>query len=375
MSKIYKVILFSSIISLLLYIFLFYGDTGIFPSIKKNFDSYAWSVITGVISGFALLIISQKLNEAFPWRIAFGKRFFSGFALNLISTLIISVALIYLYFLLPFQDIPFKDFYARHFDTTLKFFILIFVVVLFYTISDFSVFSFNQYAKGQIETARLKRTLLNLQFEALKSQLSPHYLFNSLNTISSLIYRDITIAEEFIRKLALTYQSILDTYDKNLVNLSEELKIVEAYKFLMEIRFEKAFQVYIDIPKTIHQTKVPPLAIQMLMENAIKHNAISEEKPLHVTIYHEKDCIIVSNNHNAKPYYLTVENNLIQNPAFGKSYKIGLENIKRRYSFYTDKKISIEKNSKFTVRLPVLNIKQTSYDEKKGNNILKLVFN
>lgn len=371
MSKVYKDILVNTIISVLLYIYLNYSDNGVIPNIKDNFDTYLWSIVIGTVVGYVFRYINITLNKTFSWVTVFTKRFFLGFILYLLAVFVISSVLIVIYFILPFQEITFSEYLSSNTDTVLKFIILIVLFVLSYTLSDFSIFSFNQYAKGQIEASRLKRMQLNLQFEALKSQLSPHYLFNSLNTISSLLYRDITIAEEYIRKLALTYQSILDSYYKNLINLEDEINIVSAYKFLMEIRFEKAFQVDINIPDTLFKTKIPPLAIQMLVENAIKHNAISENKPLNVIIYNEDNNLVISNNYNLKPYYVKVDNSLIENPAFGKSYKIGLENIRKRYAFYTNRKIKIEKNENFVVRLPIIKTKNTIKDGKEKSGVIK----
>ncbi|MFC2138098.1 sensor histidine kinase [Bacteroidota bacterium] len=366
MQKVYNIIITSSIISLLLFIFLFFSDTGQFPSIKLYFEIYIWAIIIGNCSGFILYIISRWLNKKIPWNIGFGKRFFSGLFLNLIVTSLITLLIFVIYFILPISRVNISDFYSDHFDTILKGLILIFTIVMFYTLADFSMYSYVQFAKGQVENAKLKRTQLNLQFDALKSQLSPHYLFNSLNTISSLIYRDIKIAEEFIRKLAITYQYILEKYERNLITLSEELEIVNAYKFLMEIRFEKAFILTVNLPESLNSSKIPSLSIQMLVENAIKHNAISIENPIKVEISHESNYIVVTNNLSPKPYYVNVENNLIQNPIYTKSHKIGLENIKKRYSLYTNRSIQISKNEKFIVKLPVLQL--NNYEESLISN-------
>lgn len=359
MQKVYNIVITSSLISLLLFIFLFFSDTGQFPAVFNYFEIYLWAIIIGNSCGFILYIISNWLNKKIPWNVGFGKRFFSGLFLNLIITSLITVLIVLFYFLLPISVLNFNDFYSEHLDTILKCMILVFTIIIFYTLADFSMYSFLQYARGQVENAKLKRTQLNLKFDALKSQLSPHYLFNSLNTISSLIYRDIKIAEEFIRKLAITYQYILDKYKNNLITLKEELEIVNAYKFLMEIRFEKAFLLLVDLPESLNNTKIPSLSIQMLVENAIKHNAISIENPLKVEIFHENNFLIVQNNLSPKPFYVNVENNLIQNPIYTKSHKIGLDNIKKRYSLYTNRNVQIDKNEKFTVKLPILNFNKS----------------
>jgi len=193
----------------------------------------------------------------------------------------------------------------------------------------------------QIESERQIRKQIELQFEALKTQLSPHYLFNSLNTISLLIYKDQQLAEKFIRKLALTYQYILDSHEKKLVPIKEEIEFIHAYTYLIKVRYEESFQIDIKIDPVIERALIPPLSIQILIENAVKHNVLSNEEPLTVTI----------KNNNS---FLIIENNILKNPSTQHSFRIGHNNIINRYQYFTDKKIAITKSDKYTVQLPVI---------------------
>ncbi len=193
----------------------------------------------------------------------------------------------------------------------------------------------------EIRSVEMMNNQLNLQFEALKSQLDPHFLFNSLNTISSLLYKDTEKAEKFIRMFAESYRFIFQQNDKALIPLQKELDFVEAYNFLLEVRFQEAYELKINLPENIKKSYVPPLSVQMLVENAIKHNLISQTSPLAVEIVSDKDYLCVKNNINP----------LREQPE---SFQIGIENIKKRYSFFTKENILLDKNEHFKVSLPLL---------------------
>jgi sensor histidine kinase YesM len=220
---------------------------------------------------------------------------------------------------------------------------------------NFSVFSFNQYAHVQLQTIKLERTQLNLQFEALKSQLSPHFLFNGLNTISSLIYKDIRLTERFIRQLAGTYRYILRTGELKLVAVEQETIMAENYFFMQKTRFGDSISLEINLDDKLKTSLIPPLTLQMLIENALKHNQIREENNLKLTIKNiDHKFIIVENNILPKPELLKIGNNLVDRPKQIKSHKIGLANIRSRYAYFTNRPVDIVINQKFTVKLPVI---------------------
>jgi LytS/YehU family sensor histidine kinase len=229
-------------------------------------------------------------------------------------------------------------------DAALKWLILTGFAIFGYTLTSFMLFSYQHYAVMQVQALHLKRTQLALQTELLKSQLSPHYLFNSLNTISSLAHRDAGQAEQFVRKLAHTYQYVLNTHDQPLVRLEEELQFVRAYNHLLKVRFEGAIQIREEVAAHLLGCRVPPLTLQMLVENAVKHNAVSRESPLHICIYSDSE------------NYLNVINTIgEQQPAAREhSLKVGLENIRKRYHYHTNQQIQVAQEGYYTVRLPLL---------------------
>jgi hypothetical protein len=180
------------------------------------------------------------------------------------------------------------------------------------------------------------------KFESLKSQLDPHFLFNSLNVLTSLIGENPDQAEKFTTKLSKVYRYVLEQRNKDLVPIQEELRFAKTYMQLLGMRFEDAIQF--NIPDNISNDtlKMVPLSLQLLLENAVKHNVVSSSKPLVISIYEE-------NNH------LIIENNINPKEAIGKSTKVGLQNIADRYGLITDRSVKIENNNTtFKVSLPLL---------------------
>ena len=136
----------------------------------------------------------------------------------------------------------------------------------------FALYSYRYYGKMKLSRLRREREQMDLQWQALSNQLQPHFLFNSLNTISALVHEDEQRAEQFIRRLAHAYQYTLETYGKNLVPLKDELQFVQSYYYLLKTRFADQLDIKIDVAATADQLKVLPLGVQLLVENAIKHN-------------------------------------------------------------------------------------------------------
>ncbi|MCD4736963.1 MAG: histidine kinase [Bacteroidales bacterium] len=180
------------------------------------------------------------------------------------------------------------------------------------------------------------------QFETLKHQVNPHFLFNSLNVLSSLIYIDQDKAAKFVRQLSKVYRYVLEHKDKDLVQIEEEIPFIESYIFLIKTRFDKNLDIDLQIQHEDLGKQVAPMVVQLLLENAIKHNVISKVKPLNIKVYTD------GNN-------LTVENTLQLKTSTEVSAGVGLENIRKRYQYLTNKKISInDKDSRFIVQIPLL---------------------
>ena len=349
-----RILSMSVLLGLLFWIYVTYAGLGRIILPTKNSIQFLFVVTSLALVAAALLYAGQKIEHIFPWHRNASVRFGIGSLVNLVigfGSLAIFTAL---YIRMFHKNYRLAEFAVKYSDALLKLFIMVFVSVMAYTVIDFAVHSYKKYVTGQVETARIMREQLNLQFEALKKQMSPHFLFNSLNTISSLIYRNNNLAESFIRKLARTYQSVLEYHHSRLIPLNAELDLVESYGYLMSVRYEKAMDIVLHVNECALDLMVPPLSVQMLVENAIKHNQLSYENPLHVEIYDEEDYLYVKNNYLGQPKYLKIKNNLVENPVSAGSHQVGLENIKQRYFYLTGKNIVIRKDSFFVVGIPLI---------------------
>ncbi len=198
-----------------------------------------------------------------------------------------------------------------------------------------------QWKQSAVNAERYAKESMAATYENLKSQVNPHFLFNSLNALTNLVYEDQDKAANFIKQLSEVYRYVLDTRDREVVPLEEEVKFLNSYIYLQQIRFGDKLSIELSLNGL--NTMVAPLALQMLIENAVKHNEVSEENPLHVKIYQEIGFIVV-------------ENNLQKKSRLGESSSgLGLENISKRYEFLSKKKVKIEQvNNKFLVKLPVI---------------------
>lgn len=181
------------------------------------------------------------------------------------------------------------------------------------------------------------------QKKTLQDLVSPHFLFNSLNTAASIAADETEKAVEFVEKLSDLYKFILKNNENKLIELKEEIEIVEKYCYLIQTRFGKYFQIEIKIPKKFNKILIPPLALQNLVENAAKHNAVTRKKPLRLSIEIIKDYIVVINNINPK------------NTFKNESTNLGLNYIKTQIEQFSEQKIYIEKtDNNFKVKIPLI---------------------
>lgn len=330
----------------LFFVYLHYSEKGTFPVLSQNVSGLLLSVALGAMAGFTAYALNHLLDKWIPWKSSFAVRFLVGYIAQVIGVTIILFGLSSVLLETLGSSVFWKGFSLSDEDLKWKLLILILVSSFIYKVIYTLLFSYKQYAVTQIETVQNERRQLELQFEALKSQLSPHYLFNSLNTISSLIYNDPQTAEQFIRRLALTYQYILSTQHKKYVLLLDEIEFVQSYYYLLRIRFQQSLTLEINLPASVMNSPIPPLTLQLLVENAVKHNTISQDKPLF---------IYISSVDNTE---LRVSNTKNESEQASASFRIGLENIRKRYQFFTNRKIEVKDDEKFIVSLPVIKLKQ-----------------
>lgn len=206
-----------------------------------------------------------------------------------------------------------------------------------------SVLFFKNWKNAAVHEEFLKREKLALEYETLKSQINPHFLFNSFTALSSLVYKDQDKAVEFIREMSNVYRYILEQKEKDMVAVKQELDFIRAVIYLYTIRHGENLVVNINVDAADNEF-ILPISLQMVLENAIKHNEISVQKPLTVDIFRESDNIVVRNN-------------LQPRQTLPHSSSIGLPNISNRYMLLASKDVSVVKTSTdFIVKLPILKL-------------------
>ena len=199
------------------------------------------------------------------------------------------------------------------------------------------------YQKNLLEKEQAKQKALQHQLQALRTQINPHFLFNSLNSLSTLIRQKPEKASSFVDKLSWLLRATLQRSEQDFISLQEELEYLEAYIFLQKERFGAKFKVTIDIPDDWKKEIIPSFSLQLLVENAIKHNVVSKRQPLEVKIYSDSGFLIVRNPIQARRDAV-------------ESTGIGLSNLSTRFNLLKKRSIEIHKDEQFfVVKLPVFN--------------------
>lgn len=201
---------------------------------------------------------------------------------------------------------------------------------------------FKRGEENKILAERLIKENTQIKFQILKDQLNPHFLFNSLNVLSSLTSKDQEKAQKFVDEFSNVYRYTLDVIDKTVVELRDEIQFAKSYLYLQKIRFDDSIKYEININAEKLSFFVPPLALQTLLENSFKHNRASADEPLYINIYDQDNFIVISNN-------LQIKKGTIS------SSKVGLENLKKRYNFICgiDPQFLITKN-KYIAKIPLI---------------------
>lgn len=194
-----------------------------------------------------------------------------------------------------------------------------------------------------LEIGKLKEAQLEANLSSLKEQLSPHFLFNTLNTLSTLTTEKTV--KDYVAQLANVYRYVLKNKINNTTTLSKELEFAKAYLYIMQIRYDEALTVNIDVDEKFGQTQIAPFSLQLLVENAMKHNIASLSKPLHILLF------------NIGDEYIVVQNNLQEKNTSSNSTGIGLNNIMERYKYLFQREVVIEKDlNLFKVKLPIIHL-------------------
>lgn len=224
------------------------------------------------------------------------------------------------------------------------------LVNLLYHLINTVIFYFKEYRISKHQTETLRKLNAQAELQIVKNQINPHFLFNNLNVLSTLVLQNNDEANKFIEEFSKVYRYILSNQDKELVDLKTELYFIRPYIFLLEKRFGTGLSVEIDVNEINHHKYIIPAALQMLIENAIKHNVISKQKPLNIKISISDDNKIV------------VTNNLQLRQSSEPSSYIGLKNIIKRYQLVAEEKVIVkEAIDFFSVTIPLINVTKKAY--------------
>ena len=235
----------------------------------------------------------------------------------------------------------FEEFYNQEFQHG-TFYLLALIITVAISIFFHAVSFYKELQKRKVTEHKIIAGTASAQFDALKNQLDPHFLFNSLNVLTSLIDENPDAAQQFTTSLSKVYRYVLEQKNKELVSVDEELKFAKTYISLLKMRFEDS--IVFEIPERSNnpEAKVVPLSLQLLLENAVKHNIVNSSNPLHIKIYENQGNLVV-------------ENRLQPKEVLKKSSGVGLANIKQRYSLLSNKAVNINKTaSHFSVAIPML---------------------
>ncbi|MBC5833553.1 Pr2TM family membrane protein [Flavobacterium sp. F372] len=309
--------------------------------------NFGYVMLYGFTLYFANALLFIYLDKVFQAERFTRKRIIIGF----VSSFLVSILVIFL--LRVFEDViieqrSFSEFLSNE---TMSNYLVSIIITLIVSLAFHAFYFYKAYNESKVKEQKIIASSASAQFESLKNQIDPHFLFNSLNVLSSLIEENPEAAQKFTTSLSKVYRYVLEQKDKELVSVEEELKFAKTYMNLLKMRFENS--ITFEVPEFENdEAKVVPLSLQLLLENCIKHNIVSEKKPLHIKIYIEENELIIENNKQIKE--------VLQDRK-----GVGLQNIVSRYAILTKRNVIIQESEViFKVKLPILTKQIISIDTK-----------
>ena len=333
-------------INIIVSLFIFLIDGG-----EKTFEKYSVNfLISGMYTFFIGLgngFLNDYLDSKFSWTEETRKRTIAA----IVGTLVINIALVYFCNYLNFIVIQGRNpekFFNGEMNFINWFFINFAIMISAIGHARGFMAAWKNSTKKEVVEQKLIAKSANAQFESLKNQLDPHFLFNSLNVLDSLIEENPVQAQRFTNSMSKIYRYVLEQKDKELVSVEEEIDFAKTYCELLKTRFEDAVTFDFNISEEDKKGFVVPLSLQLLLENSIKHNFATSSKPLNIKIFTEKGNLIIENN---------LQTRELPNTSTG----VGLANIVSRYNLLTERNVFVEKSEAFfRVKLPILTEKLNS---------------
>ena len=291
--------------------------------------------------GFGNGLINNLLDKKWDWLTQTNTRIYLGIVGTVLYTIPIVLLINYLIFVV-LQKLPANEFFSERMIWVHLFYIILSLAISTFMHARSFMINWKQASKIEVTQQKIIAGTASAKFESLKNQIDPHFLFNSLNVLSSLIEENPENAQRFTTSLSKIYRYVLEQKDKELVSVEEELSFAKTYMNLLKMRFENSLDYELKIDVIPEDAKVVPLSLQLLLENTVKHNIVSEQKPLRIVIF-------IENN------YLVVQNDFQKKEVLQERRGLGLQNIVNRYGIITDRKVIIDQNEEtFTVKIPIL---------------------
>lgn len=316
---------------------------------EKNLENFSLTLFISAMYSFLIGtgngLINNFLNKKVPWSEATTKRAILSIVSILIANFILVYFCNYINFVVIQKATTTEAFFSGKYNFINWFMVNVALLISAFLHAKSFMEELKKSSKKEVVEQKLIAKSANAQFESLKNQLDPHFLFNSLNVLSSLIDENPSQAQKFTASMSKIYRYVLEQKDKELVTIEDEIEFAKTYCGLLKTRFEDSVNFIFDVKEDDLRRFVVPLSLQLLLENCIKHNLATSSKPLLIRIFTEGDT-------------LCIENNLQIREQIKESAGIGLANIVQRYSLLTKKNVFIEKSEDyFKVKLPILSEK------------------
>jgi hypothetical protein len=310
-------------------------------NVKNVLLTFVLSCMYSFGLGFGNGFLNILLDRKWDWLEQTNLRVYYGILITILYTIPVVLGINYFIFIV-LRKMPLDEFFNQNMIWTHLFYIILSLGVSTFMQARSFMVKWKQASKFEITQQKIIAGTANAKFESLKNQIDPHFLFNSLNVLSSLIEENPDNAQRFTTSLSKIYRYVLEQKDKELVSVEDELSFAKTYMNLLKMRFENS--LFYELPAIVinPDAKVVPLSLQLLLENTVKHNVVSEQKPLHIRIFIDGD-------------YLAVQNDFQKKEVLQDRQGVGLQNIVNRYAIITNRKVLIEQNEQtFTVKIPIL---------------------
>lgn len=326
------------IVSILLFCAIYFVQGELKAEIVKVYLIYNFSY--GVPLGLAHGYLFRYLNQIYPWKTNKKLRLSTGILGSIIITLLI-VFCINMILWVFIWGAPFSNLFS---ERNIIFYVIAVIVSLILSCIGHAISFYKDLRKQEVKEEKLRKEKLKTELNLLNSQIDPHFLFNSFNVLHGLIEEDPAKAQMLLTKLSGIYRYILENKDTNTNTIKAEIAFGNKYIEMQKARFENSIKLHIDVNESLLDGEIPSLALQILLENVIKHNAFDEENPISIFITTDDKNLIISNSLNKRTS--VVESN-----------QIGQVNIQDRYRLLSDETMEIEEGgTMYTVKLPILNI-------------------